>query len=436
MTVTEKLNGYGPLAGIKVVEMCTYVAAPATVRVLSEMGAEVIKIESFAGDTQRTQGPGFGCELTDTEDPTIDLNNTNKNWVSLNLKDPEGLAIAKKMIGEADIFMNNMRTAALKKLGLDYETLHEEFPGLIWGQMRGYGEFGELAHAPGYDAVCWAARGGVAGTFPEKDTSPAIPPQAFGDYNTAIMMAAGLLGALVNKLRTGQGDKVVVNLYHSAIWGGSIGLCAQQFGADYPKSRTDVPNPFNNTYKTADDKWLYICQPQHNRYYNDMMKIIGRDDLVDDPRYATIENVKANHLQPELITILDEGFSKKDLEEWLKILAEWDVPSQKVFRFTDILKDDEAYVNDAIRKVKYDAFGEHALPTTPIRFAGYGDPPIILSKPIGYHTAEYLEQFGYTPEQIAELEEKGAVKCYHGEEVPDVIFKSERQEKGEAPCNW
>ncbi|WP_418970820.1 CoA transferase, partial [Adlercreutzia sp.] len=167
MTVTEKLNGYGPLAGIKVVEMCTYVAAPATVRVLSEMGAEVIKIESFAGDTQRTQGPGFGCELTDTEDPTIDLNNTNKNWVSLNLKDPEGLAIAKKMIGEADIFMNNMRTAALKKLGLDYETLHEEFPGLIWGQMRGYGEFGEFAHAPGYDAVCWAARGGVAGTFPE-----------------------------------------------------------------------------------------------------------------------------------------------------------------------------------------------------------------------------------------------------------------------------
>ena len=119
MTVTEKLNGYGPLAGIKVVEMCTYVAAPATVRVLSEMGAEVIKIESFAGDTQRTQGPGFGCELTDTEDPTIDLNNTNKNWVSLNLKDPEGLAIAKKMIGEADIFMKNMRTAALQNLGLD-----------------------------------------------------------------------------------------------------------------------------------------------------------------------------------------------------------------------------------------------------------------------------------------------------------------------------
>lgn len=436
MTVTEKLNGYGPLAGIKVVEMCTYVAAPATVRVLSEMGAEVLKIESFDGDIQRTQGPGFGCDLTDTEDPTIDLNNTNKNWISLNLKSEEGLAIAKKMIGEADIFMNNMRTAALEKLGLDYPTLSAEFPGLIWAQMRGYGEFGEFAHSPGYDAVCWAARGGVAGTFCEKGTSPAIPPQAFGDYNTATMMAAGILGALVNKLRTGRGDKVVVNLYHSAIWGGSIAVCAQQFGADYPKTRKDVPNPFNNTYKTADDKWIYICQPQHNRYYNDMMKIIGRDDLVDDPRYATVENLKEKYLQPELIEILEGGFVQKTLDEWLPILAEWQVPSQKVFRYTDIVKDEEAYVNDAIRKVNYQAFGERALPTTPIRYANFGDPPVVLSKPIGYHTAEYLHKYGYTDEQIAEMEAAGAVKCYHGEEVPDVIFKSERQLAGEAPCNW
>lgn len=107
--------------------------------------------------------------------------------------------------------------------------------------------------------------------------------------------------------------------------------------------------------------------------------------------------------------------------------------SQKVFRFTDILKDDEAYVNDAIRKVKYNAFGEHALPTTPIRFGGYGDPPIILSKPIGYHTAEYLEQYGYTPEQIAELEEKGAVKCYHGEEVPGYDLQVRAPGEGRGP---
>ena len=100
-----------------------------------------------------------------------------------------------------------------------------------------------------------------------------------------------------------------------------------------------------------------------------MMKIIGRDDLVDDPRYATVENLKEKHLQPELIEILEGGFVQKTLDEWLPILAEWQVPSQKVFRYTDIVKDEEAYVNDAIRKVNYQAFGERALPTTPIRYA-------------------------------------------------------------------
>ena len=106
-----------------------------------------------------------------------------------------------------------------------------------------------------------------------------------------------------------------------------------------------------------------------------MMKIIGRDDLVDDPRYATVENLKEKHLQPELIEILEGGFVQKTLDEWLPILAEWQVPSQKVFRYTDIVKDEEAYVNDAIRKVNYQAFGERALPTTPIRYANFGDPP-------------------------------------------------------------
>jgi len=436
MSVNDNYKGYGPLAGIKVVEMCTYVAAPASVRVLSEMGAEIIKIEGFHGDTQRTQGPGFGCQLTDVEDPTVDLNNTNKNWVSINLKNEDGFAIAKKLIGESDVFINNMRTAALKKLGLDYDTLKEEFPGLVWAQMRGYGEFGAEAHSPGYDAVCWAARGGVAGTFPEANTSPAIPPQAFGDYNCAIMLATGVLGALVNKARTGKGDKVVVNLYHGAIWGGSIGICASQFGAPYPKSRLNVPNPFNNTYKTADGEWLYICQPQHNRYYNDMMKIIGRDDLVDDPRYATIESVQANHLQPELIQILTDGFAKKSYEEWMPIMKEWQVPAQKVFTFPDIIADDEAYDNDALRKIEYDAFGERAIPTTPIRLASFGDPPMVLGKPIGYHTAEYVKNLGFDDGDIARLEENGAIKCYHGEEVPDVVFKSKRQESGAATCAW
>ena len=435
MTTTEHLNGYGPLAGIKVVELCTYVAGPATVRVLSDMGAEVIKIEAPVGDAQRTQGPAFGAKHTETEDPTFDLNNTNKNLICVNTKNPEGLEIAMKLISEADIFVTNTRTKSLKKFGMDYDTLHAKYPGLIWAQMRGYGEYGVEKDSPGYDAVCWAARGGVAGTFCERGTSPAIAPQAFGDYNCAIMLAAGILGALVNKLRTGKGDKVTVNLYHGALWAGGIGIVASQFGSPYPKSRKSVPSPFNNTYKTKDDKWIYICQPNHNKYYNEMMEIIGRPDMKDDPRFCRMEDIKP-FTHHELVEILDDGFSKKTFAEWDPILREHQVPFQTVFDDADIVADDEAYDNDGLRTVHYDAFGDRATTTIPIRYGSFGDPPMILSKPLGYHTAEYMSKIGYNDEQIKQMEDEGAIVCWHGEEIPDKIFKSRRQNAGEEECAW
>ncbi len=436
MLVTERLNGYGPLNGVKVVELCEWVAAPATVRVLSEMGAEVYKVEPLYGDAQRTQGPGFGCEQNEFEDPTMDLNNTNKNWISLNLKSEEGAEVMQKLLAQADVFVNNMRDKALKKLGLDYETLSAKYPKLIWAQMRGYGEYGPERDTPGYDAVCWAARGGVANVFREDGESPAIPPQAFGDYNTSSILSGGILAALFNRTRTGKGDKVVCNIYGAAIWGGNIGIMATQFGAPYPKSRHHVPNPFNNTYKTKDDKWMLICMPQYDKYYNMMMEITGNEEHKDDPETCNLPALKESGKQPEVIKWLEQGIVQKTFEEWDVILREHEVPHQKCFRYTDIVKDEEAYLNDSLRWVKYDAYDKKALPMSPLRFGGYGDPPIILSKPVGYHTNEILTRMGYTQDQIDAFEADGAIKCWHGKEIPDTIFKSERQEKGEEPCNW
>lgn len=436
MTVTDKLNGYGPLAGVKIVELCEWVAAPATARMLSEMGAELIKVEPFHGDAQRTQGPGFGCEQTETEDPTIDLDNTNKNWLSINLKSEEGMRFFKKMLGDADVFLNNMRDKALTKLGLDYDTVKAEFPQLIWAQMRGYGEFGPERDTPGYDAVCWAARGGVASVFREDGESPAIPPQAFGDYNAASILTGGITAALFDRTRTGVGEKVVCNLYGAAIWGGSIGVMATQFGAPYPKSRHSVPNPFNNTYKTSDDKWMLICMPQYDKYYNMMMETLGLPEHIDDADTSTLPALKASGKNHEVIRWLEGAIVKKSFDEWDKIFRDCEVPHQKCFRYTDILKDEEAYDNDSLRHIEYREFGDKVLPMTPLRFASYGDPPVVLSKPIGYHTAEYMRKYGYSDEQIEEFEAANAVKCWHGEEVPDEIFASERQKSGEAACNW
>lgn len=436
MSTTEKLNGFGPLAGIKVVELCEWVAAPAAVRCLSEMGATIYKVEPPHGDAQRTQGPGFGCEQNEKEDPTIDLNNTNKNFISINLKDEEGMKFMKKLLAEADVFVNNLRDKALVKLGLDWKTIHEEFPTLIWAQMRGYGEFGPEKDSPGFDAVCWAARGGVANVFREDGESPAIAPQAFGDYNAGAMLAGGITAALFNRTRTGKGEKVVTNLYAAAIWAGNIGICATQFGAPYPKSRKHVPNPFNNTYRTYDDKWIYICMPQYNKYYEMMMGLFDLPEQINNPDTSTLAALKASGKNVDVIQWLEAAFAKKTFDEWMVIFKKNEVPAQKCFRYTDIVKDQEAYDNDSLRIVEYEEYGKRALPMSPLRFESYGDPPIILSKPVGYHTVEFLKEFGYSDEQIAAMEDSGAVVAYHGEEIPDRIFVSKRQAAGEAPCNW
>lgn len=436
MSTTEKLNGYGPLAGVKVVELCEWVAAPACVRCLSEMGATIYKVEPPYGDAQRTQGPGFGCEQTDLEDPTIDLNNTNKNFLAINLKNEDGMKFMKQLLADADIFVNNLRDKALVKMGLDYDTLSKEFPTLIWAQMRGYGEYGPEKDSPGFDAVCWAARGGVANVFREDGESPAIAPQAFGDYNVGHMLATGIVSALFNRTRTGKGEKVVTNLYAGAIWAGNIGVCATQFGAPYPKSRKHVPNPFNNTYRTSDDKWIYICMPQYDKYYEMMMGLFDRHDQINNPDTCNLPALKASGKNVEVIAWLEEAFAKKSFDEWMAIFKENQVPAQKCFRYTDIVKDEEAYDNDALRMVEYKEWGERALPMTPVRFGSYGDPPIILSKPIGYHTAEFMKEYGYSDDQIKAMDEEGAVVVYKGEPIEDRIFVSKRQAAGEAPCNW
>ena len=439
MFASKIMNGFGPLAGVKIVELADWVAGPAGVRMLGEFGAEIIKVENPKGDPQRTQCWGFGGRNTERCDPTYENVNANKDWISLNLKTEEGMAIMMDLLAEADVFVNGLRNKALIKLGLDWETLHEKFPRLIWAQMRGYGEWGEMRDEPGYDAVCWGARGGVNATFRQAGESPATAPQAFGDFNASSIFAGGICAALYGREKTGKGEKVVINLYHVAVWGQTFGIQSTQFGAQYPNHRTRVNNPFNNTYQSKDGVWFLICMPDYNRYYESMMKMLGQEDMLDNEQASTLTGMAENKLQPFVISKIEEGFATKDYEEWDRILLEEQVPHQKLFDFHDIMADEECYDTDMLRRYDSLDFGPRIFNTTPIRFGTWGDPPLILGKPIGYHTARLLEARGYTSEQIAELEEKGAIRCWHGEDLDEdvvPVLVSKRQANGEAPCKW
>ena len=413
------------LEGIKVIEMCGYVAAPACPRILGEMGATVYKIEPLAGDEYRTNAPGFGMQKTEIDDPAFDLASMNKTWMAVNLKSAEGKELVYKMLETADIFVTSFRDKALKKLGFDYETIHEKFPHIVWGQMRGYGERGPERDSKGFDATSYSARGGLFASIPQAGDhyAPGNVPAAFGDWNASIAMTSGLLAALVRKDRSGVGDKVTVNLYHMACWAFQHGLGGTQFGDQWPKSRRHVTCPTNNSYRSSDGVWFLICYGSYNLFYNHVMRFIGREDLVDHPIYGTQEAmIEAGVDYEEIIDIIEKAFAQKTWDEWVEIFKANDVPYQRIQTFTDVLKDEEAYANDILRPVHYDAFGDYVITTSPIRLDSVGDPVLRRSKPIGYDTPAVMKEYGYTDEQITAMKEEGAIGTYDGPELPESVF--------------
>jgi crotonobetainyl-CoA:carnitine CoA-transferase CaiB-like acyl-CoA transferase len=405
------------LEGIKVVEMASFVAAPACPRILAEMGAEIIKIEPFGGDDMRTQGPGYGMLRDDIEDPAFDMPSLDKNWLSVNLKHEKGMELVYKLLETADVLVTNFRDKALVKLGLDYDTISAKFPHLVYAHMRGYGERGPEKDTPGYDATAYSARGGILTAFPQTGESPVNVPAAFGDWNASGFLSAGILAALVRKGKTGKGDKVVVNLYHVACWAMQHAIVSRQWGADYPRSRKWATMPSNNCYQSKDGVWFLICQTLYNDRFQQMVEAFEVEELMGKDEYSTLEQVTAGKANKIVIEAFEKAFARKDFAEWEQIFKKTETPYQKAFTVDDVLVDEEALDNDILRKVTYDSYGERLIPTTPIRLKSVGDPKLWTSKPVGYDTVEYMRSCGYSEAEIKDLIADGAVKAFNGENL-------------------
>ncbi|MDX5628775.1 MULTISPECIES: CaiB/BaiF CoA-transferase family protein [unclassified Brenneria] len=419
-----KMSNIG-LEGIKVVDLTAYVAGPACPRILGEMGATVYKIEPFTGDEQRTQGASWGMNhKTKFDDAAFDMSSMNKKWLSINLKSPEGQALIYKLIGDADIVITSFRDGALKRLGLDYETLSGKFPHIVWGQMRGYGERGPERDAKGFDATSYSARGGLVMSFPQANEhfEPGNAPIAIGDWNACVALTAGVLAALVRRLRSGKGDKVVVNLYHCAVWAMTSAVVARQQGAEYPKDRKNAPCPTNNSYKSRDGIWFIICFGNYNKYFELVMTTMGLDHLVGNKDYDTLEVIGETGAYRQVIKWMEEAFAQQDFAYWETLFKERDIPFQKCFTVDDILEDQEAFDNDILRKIHYDALGEYTVTTTPIRIKSVGDPVLYRSRPIGYDTREVMREYGYSNEQIDAMTTDGQVLCYSEEPAPESVL--------------
>ena len=249
-----------PLAGIKVVDCTFFIAGPSCGKCLAEWGADVIKVEPPKGDPCRTKIPG------DQRDVQFENVNNCKKGIVIDSKTEQGYQLLLDLIGTADVFITSYRTNALKKLGLDYETLHTKFPKLIWAQVNGFGDEGPDADAPGFDTVAYWARSGLMNDFVEPGAPIVIPPVAFGDLSAGVTLAGGIAAALYSRNQTGQGEKVMVSLYGQAIFSLGYALAQTQMGLQLPTSRKTPSFPMMNAFQCKDGKWSYMAIIEHERY--------------------------------------------------------------------------------------------------------------------------------------------------------------------------
>ena len=400
-----------PLEGIKVVELATFIAAPCTARFLADLGADVIKVEAPMGDPLRYTAANEGRPLDQKENTSYDLENAGKRCIALNIKSPEGREVLEKLIADADVFITNNRQPSLIKNKLDYDTLHAKYPALVYGFISGYGEKGPDKDLPGFDFTAFYARGGILGPLRDKTSTPMLTVQGFGDHQVAMNLAAGILASLFKAKMTGEGDQVVVSLFHSAVWDVSLMLQSSQYGADsckFPMERWENGNPLTMVYKTKDEQWLQIAMPQYDRHYPVFMQAAGHPEMIDNPKFYPQKNLYPNRKEfSEWISAL---FLTKDCAEWCKLLDAADIPYAVAQNWDTLLVDEQAWASDIFYEMQYSNGNKRTLVRPPVMFKENGLPEYNRGPYLAEHTEEILGQYGYTDEEISKMLADGAVK--------------------------
>ncbi len=397
-----------PLAGVKVIEMSTYIAAPVSAKMLADWGAEVIKVEPANGDVYRYIGQTLRMPVTPEQNPCFDLENGNKKTISIDMRTEDGQKVLRKLLATANVLITNYRPEALKKLRLTYEELSEEFPSLVYGIVTGYGEEGPDKDKPGFDLTAFLARSGMMRDVADKNGPPMSIVPAIGDHTTGLALANGICAALYKQQATGQGDKVVAGLYQSALFVQSTVITGSYHGLSYPISHSTSPSPIVNTYKCKDGEWLLLSATNFATDWAKVCKVIGRPELIEDERYNTVMGMIKH--TPEMTTILDEAFITKTRDEWEALCEQADIANEKVLHWKDVLEDEQAWANNYLREVEYANGEKSVLVNTPVTFNSVGTPDFTPAPAIGANTDEVLAEIGYTQEELDELREKKLIK--------------------------
>lgn len=384
-----------PLEGITVVELSTYIAAPSCGRVLATQGAHVIKVEAPMGDVERKFGATLWCPTKEGENPIYDTLNGGKDAVCLNLKDEADMARLHKLLEKADVFITNNRPKPLRKMGLDYDTLKERYPRLIYAVLLGYGEKGPKVDFPGFDAIAmFATCGFIQDMMIDAPGSyPVGLPMGMGDLICGTILSGSIGTALFNRTRTGKGDYVSVSLHGAGLWLFSIMSTGTQWGYEWPRKRY-TGGPMGVPYKTADGQWVLPVVNEYERYWPAFCKAIGAEDIVDDPRYCTKQATFDPKNREDCIKIFEQRAAKLNSDEFAKALEDADIIASKLSHYSDNHQSEQALVNGYMAPISYPDGSNVTLAQPPVHFGSLEPSKAEVAHAIGADNEKVFKQFG------------------------------------------
>jgi crotonobetainyl-CoA:carnitine CoA-transferase CaiB-like acyl-CoA transferase len=398
----------GPLEGVRVVEIGVWIAGPAAGMILADWGADVVKIEPPGiGDPARTFSKMLGADLP--FNPPFEMDNRGKRSVVLDLSRDAARAIALELIDGADVFVTNVRQAALARLGLDHATLLARHPRLVYAAIAGYGLEGPDADKAAYDIAAFWARSGVAGLLTPPDAQPPFQRGGMGDHGAGLTAAAAVSAALYARERIGRGQLVSTSLLRQGLYTISFDLAsALRFGVSLQAAdRTAMPNPTVNVYRDSEGRWFWLVGLEGDRHWPPLARAVGHPEWIGDPRFATLRDRAAN--AKTLIALLDPIFASRTRDAWGAIFdAEQDLWWAPVQNLDEVLADPQVYASGGLVEVP-DGAGTTLLPASPADFAGTPCAQRWMAPELGQHTDEVLAELGRDEEERARLRDEGVI---------------------------